>query len=377
MSKTKLSKNWLYLLSLVLFILIYYLSPRDSTVATPITPPAVTEETTSSLVPDEVSWYEIYFTSPQIPFDHVTTGGIEDFLIEKINMATTTIDLAVYEFSLENVAQALISAQNRGVVVRVVYDNEFADPDPQIKEVQTAGISTIPDKRSAFMHNKFFIFDHQCLWTGSFNISQNAAYRNNENALYFCSAEAAENYTTEFEELFSGQFGVTSPSNTPHPSFVVAGHTVENYFAPEDQVMDQIISEVLDAQKFVHFMAFSFTDDQLGQAMISEIHRGVSVDGIFESRGANTQYSECLPLRQNSASITLDGNPRTFHHKVIIIDSEVVILGSFNFTAAANQTNDENLLIVHDTALATDYEAEFQRMKLLSVAPADNTCQSQ
>jgi phosphatidylserine/phosphatidylglycerophosphate/cardiolipin synthase-like enzyme len=320
-------------------------------------------------------WYEVYFTSPEIPFNNVFTGGIEEHLIDKIDAAQNSIDLAVYEFNLEDVTQALISAKQRGVEVRVVYDNEFSDPDPQMTELKNAGIQAVPDQRSAFMHNKFFVFDEKCIWTGSFNISVNAAYRNNENALYFCSQEAAANYTVEFSEMFSGEFGPSSPSNSPYPVFAVDGANIQNYFAPEDSVMDKVIAAVNKAQLYVHFMAFSFTDDALADAMLQKMSQGVTLGGIFESSGANTQYSECKTLLVSEADIWLDGNPRTFHHKVIIIDGKTVILGSFNFTANANESNDENLLIIQDSSLAAAYEQQFQLMKSQAVKPVGNTCQ--
>lgn len=364
---------------LVLFALLYLLTPLPSLIDEVLKPPSPTEEVigVATSVPLPETWYEVYFTDPQIPFDDVTTGGIETHLIDKINSAQKSIVLAVYEFNLENVTQALIAAKDRGVVVQVVYDDEFSDPDHQMTELKQAGIKAVPDKRSAFMHNKFFVFDNECVWTGSFNISINAAYRNNENALYFCSKEAAQNYSTEFEEMFAGQFGPSSTANTPFPVFTTQGITIENYFAPEDEVMAQIVSEVLSAKTSIHFMAFSFTSDSLGGAMLSKMENGVSVIGIFETRGADSQYSQCAPLLKNSADVTLDGNSRTFHHKVIIIDNQTVILGSFNFSNAANESNDENLLIVHDPSLAQAYEQEFQRMKEMSIQPVNNsTCKS-
>lgn len=340
-----------------------YVSP---TVSAP-----VTQEVKGTSTGD---WYEVYFTSPAIPFDDVYTGGIETQLIQKIDEAQNTIDLAVFEFSIETVAEALIRADNRGVAVRVVYDNEHTVDDPQMTELVDAGILTVPDDRSAFMHNKFFVFDNQCVWTGSFNISMNAAYRNNENALYFCSPEVAANYTTEFSEMFAGQFGSGSPSNTPHPTFNIDGVLIENYFAPEDDVMTKVIAAVDKAQTYIHFMAFSFTDDDLANTLLQEKNQGVTLGGVFEARGANTEYSECQKLLLLGADISLDGNPGTFHHKVIIIDGTTVILGSFNFSANANESNDENLLIVHDSSLASAYEQEYQRMKQQSVIPVGNNC---
>lgn len=361
------------IVSLIILGFIVYFGYLRTPIPTPT--PEVQGVSTTSPTTDG-AWYEVYFTSPKIPFDDVITGGIEENLIDKINAAQTTIDLAVYEFDLENVTQALINAKNRGVTVRVVYDDEFSDPDPQMAELKSIGVPAVPDQRSAFMHNKFFVFDNECVWTGSFNISVNAAYRNNENALYFCSPEAAHNYVTEFEEMFDGQFGISSPPDTPFPSFTIQGITLENYFAPEDEVIDQIVSEVLSAQVSIHFMAFSFTSDPLGDAMRDVIRNGVSLAGIFETRGADSQYSECVPLLGSGADVTLDGNPRTFHHKVIIIDTETVILGSFNFSNAANESNDENLLIIHDPALAQAYEQEFQRMKAQSLPPVGGACKT-
>ncbi|KKT29237.1 MAG: Phospholipase D/transphosphatidylase [Candidatus Collierbacteria bacterium GW2011_GWC2_44_18] len=381
MPKQHTKHQWLYPFLVLIFVAVYYAltsSPSGRVVPDFSSPtPVVLGATNTPVHETQASWYEVYFTNPKIPFDDNFTGGIESVLIEKINQADTSIDLAVYEFNLENVVQALIAAQGRGVRVRVVYDNEFTDPDLQISELKNAGIQAIPDERSAFMHNKFFIFDGQCIWTGSFNISINAAYRNNENALYFCSSEAAQNYTIEFEEMNGSQFGTTSPADTPYPVFVINGVKVENYFAPEDHVMEHIISEISSAQNYVHFMVFSFTHNGLGQAMIDDLRRGVGIVGIFETRGAASQYSQCLPLLLQGAEITLDGNPRTFHHKVIIIDGQIVITGSFNFSDSADQENDENLLIIHDPSLAAAYEKEFQRMKSMSRVIQGNSCTTQ
>ena len=110
--------------------------------------------------------------------------------------------------------------------------------------------------------------------------------------------------------------------------------------------------------------------------MIEKLMRNVDVAGIFESRGATSEYSECLFLLQGGADIFLDGNPRTFHHKVIIIDGQVVILGSFNFSQSADSENDENLLIIHDSSLAAAYENEFQKMKEMSYPTHGNSCRT-
>ena len=64
--------------------------------------------------------------------------------------------------------------------------------------------------------------------------------------------------------------------------------------------------------------------------------------------------------------VWLDGNPRLMHHKVIIIDGQIVITGSYNFSNNAEQNNDENTLIIHNQDIAAQYMTEFQQIYDLS-----------
>lgn len=371
---------WIALIVLGLFYTFTSIAKVMAPQTTELPPTAVVAGATTEVVTETTSIndanFPVYFTSPVRPYNGQKIGGIEDNLIKMIDGAKKSVHLAVFEFDLEDVAQALIRAKARGVEVRVVHDDEHTAPDPQIGELEKAGITAVPDKRSAYMHDKFFVIDSYCVWTGSFNLSVNAAFKNNENAVMICDSGLADNYETEFFEMFNGSFGPKSPANTPHPELLVNGVMIENYFAPEDEVMPKVISTVAMSKVSVHFMAFSFTDDNLANSMIDLMGRGVEVSGIFESKGANTDSSTCTSLLAHKAKIGLDGNPYTFHHKVIIIDGQIVIFGSFNFTANANEQNDENLLIVHSPALAQKFEQEFQSRWAESKPPVNGECVS-
>lgn len=320
------------------------------------------------------AYFSVYFTSPVIPFDDVTEGGIENNLIELINNAQTSVDGAMFEFDLQNVDDALIAAHNRGVRVRIVYDDEHTEEAPQMEELIDAGIPSTPDERTAFMHNKFFVIDGQIVWLGSWNVTLNDSYRNNNNGIVMRSTQLAQNYSTEFEEMFNGEFGPTSPANTPNPVFSLNGIRIENYFSPEDNPMPKLVEFVNTAQESIHFMAFSFTDDSLMQAMTGRAENGVEVVGVFEQRGANTEFSACPPMLGMGLDVRLDSNPRTFHHKVIIVDGRAVAIGSFNFSANAADSNDENLVMIHDPAVAALYEQEFNKQYTQAVLPVGGEC---
>lgn len=337
-------------------------------------------ETIPTLDPDSgnsgssPSWV-LYFTDPGDPAGP-SSAEIENALVWLIDHAEQTVDMAVFEFNVQSVADALIRAHQRGVRVRVVYDNEHTEEDPQIDQLISAGIPAVADGRSALMHNKFFVFDADIVWTGSLNITENGLYRNNNNAIAFISPELAANYTVEFEEMFvDGEFGPSSPANTPFPGTQVGDDTwVETYFSPDDQALQQLISLVGEAQQSVHFMAFSFTDYDLALAMMNRAAAGVEVAGLFESRGANTQYSECPTLLTYGLDVRLDSNPRTMHHKVVIIDSQIVAIGSFNYSTNATESNDENMLFIHNPTIASLYEQEFYTLMGQANFPVGGEC---
>jgi phosphatidylserine/phosphatidylglycerophosphate/cardiolipin synthase-like enzyme len=312
---------------------------------------------------------QVYFTSPKYPDNEADHhGGIDEALAADIAQARASVDVAAYEFNLESLTQALLDAHERGVQVRLVTDTDNVD-ERQVRSLRRAGIPIVEDDRGAIMHDKFVIIDQHIVWTGSWNLTDNGTYRNNNNAMRITSATLAQNYGTEFDEMFVDHaFGPTSPADTPHPKLKLtsAGKTIqmENYFAPEDQVAAKILARVQDAQESIRFLAFSFTDDQLGETIKQKSKDGLTVQGVFEARGSDTEYSEYGLLRRARPPLDVltDGNPYVMHHKVIILDGKIVILGSFNFSDNADQSNDENILIVYDADIAALYEAEFQRV---------------
>jgi phosphatidylserine/phosphatidylglycerophosphate/cardiolipin synthase-like enzyme len=325
---------------------------------------------TSPLETPGGGWYQVYFTSPQYPDeeeDHF--GGIDEKLVALINDAQSSIDVAAYELDLENVADALIKAHEDGVAVRLVTDTDNVD-ETAVQNIRRAGIPVVDDDRNSIMHDKFVIIDGDTVLTGSWNLTENGTYRNNNNAIVIHSTALAENYETEFEEMFvNKEFGPDAFTETPNRRVSIMGEIgeaemaiVENYFAPEDEVTMQIVEHLQEADQSVYFMAFSFTDDRIGKLLLDRYTAGLEVKGVFEKRGSDVEYGEYTPMRDLGIDVLVDGNPYIMHHKVFIIDEEKIILGSFNFTRSADRSNDENILIITHPGIAQAYMDEFQRI---------------
>ncbi|NJN19392.1 MAG: DUF1669 domain-containing protein [Oscillochloris sp.] len=312
---------------------------------------------------------EVFFTTPHLIYPDVAANRIapphERALLADLNSAARTLDLALYEYDLPSIAAALVQAQSRGVEVRLALDRENLD-DPEMAEwagmVEAAGIPIAWETSDAFQHSKFVIVDQRLVWTGSWNATINDTYRNNNNLLRITLPAIVANYQAEFERFFSGTFSNSKSGDTPYPAVRLGNISIENYFSPRERVAPQVINWIDRARTSVHFLAFSFTSDDVGDALIRRRQAGIVVRGVFERRNANGIGSEYDRLRNNDVAALSDGNCYTMHHKVIVIDSRIVITGSYNFTGRAEDVNDENLLIIDDPLIAQAFEAEFARV---------------
>ena len=301
----------------------------------------------------------VYFAPPR----QGDPDPIDQALLGLINSARVSVECAFYELELPAAADALIARHNAGVRVGVVSDSDYAER-PAMRRCIAAGIPAVFDGRPAFMHDKFCVVDGRFVWTGSTNITENCMYRNNNNAVLVDSAELARDFAAEFGEMFDArQFGPGSPKNTPFPEATLSdGTRVECYFAPEDGVGAALARFAGSARERIDFAAFSFTSADLADAMAVRMQAGVRVRGVFEKRGANAASSKYPWLAERGATVRSDTSPASMHDKFLVVDSTAVATGSFNFSHNADEHNDENLLIIHDPAVARKYVEEVDRL---------------
>ncbi|MCY4022196.1 MAG: phospholipase D-like domain-containing protein [Anaerolineaceae bacterium] len=304
------------------------------------------------------------------------SGGIDAPLAAAIDAAQVSLDIAAFELNNPLLAGAILDAAERGLRVRVVSDDEHGlrASDGLITALRAAGIPVVDDGRSALMHNKFVIIDDLSVWTGSMNLTVNGADRHNNNLLQLRSAEAARRYQAEFDEMFvQGRFGPRSPRGDTMP-FEEGTARIALHFGPEDEPAAALYDALAEAQERIRFMAFSFTLDDIGSLLLRQAAAGLQLQGIFERVGSESVWSELGPLHCAGLDLRQDGNPYLLHHKVFLIDDDVVVTGSANFSASGTQSNDENMLIIEDAALAAAYQAEFARRWDEASTPREIAC---
>jgi phosphatidylserine/phosphatidylglycerophosphate/cardiolipin synthase-like enzyme len=131
-------------------------------------------------------------------------------------------------------------------------------------------------------------------------------------------------------------------------------------FTPGGNCTDLIGNTLGEAKSSILVQAYTFTSAPIAKALVDAHKRGVRVDVILDKDNRTDKYSAADFLANQGVPTKIDAAHAIAHNKIIIIDGETVITGSFNFTKAAQEKNVENLLIILDKALAVQYTQTWQ-----------------
>lgn len=319
-------------------------------------PPSTANSTPST-------WYSVYFSGQRDGETRSYQGGPEAALVDSIEHARLSVEMAADDLDLWSVRDALIDAHRRGLTVRIVVDGDNVNM-PEVQDLVEAGISVRGDKGEGIMHDKFVIIDRADVWTGSMNFTLNGASRSDNNLIRIRSLQLAQAYLGEFEEMFlDGLFGQGSDRDLIDPAISIDGTMVEVYFAPEDDVAERLLELIREAHASIFFLAYAFTDDELSTALVDASARGVEVAGVMDADQARSNAgSDYEDFVKNGLDVHLDDRPGSMHHKVLILDKRILVTGSYNFSNNARTRNDENTLIIYNEEIAEIYLREFQRI---------------
>lgn len=137
--------------------------------------------------------------------------------------------------------------------------------------------------------------------------------------------------------------------------------SVEVFFSPNGGCTEAVVRELNRAKETVQVQAYSFTSLPIAKALVSAHRRGVKVQVILDVTQRGERYSSADFVAHAQIPTFIDARHAIAHNKVMIIDGETVITGSFNFTRAAEEQNAENLLVIHDPRLAAKYAQNWQQ----------------
>jgi phosphatidylserine/phosphatidylglycerophosphate/cardiolipin synthase-like enzyme len=121
---------------------------------------------------------------------------------------------------------------------------------------------------------------------------------------------------------------------------------IQPFFSPNGGCTQAVVSALDASKKSVFVQSYSFTSSPIAKALVDAKMRGVDVQVILDKSQKTERYTSATFLANEGVPTYIDSVHKIAHNKVMIIDDQTVITGSFNFTKAAESGNAENLLVI-------------------------------
>jgi len=320
---------------------------------------------------------------------------LEDEIVSFIDGAEHTMDIAMQEIRWAEdgqwpIVDAIVAAAHRGVTVRVIVEADYYDEEHPgnlalyERFVAEPNITPMRDANPAIFHNKFVVRDASgedaALLAGSTNFTDTGTRANynhivivhfppvDEPPSYYAMLDR---YQAEFDEAWGGTFGNIDPTEEPLRCRI--GRTYcRVFFAPDNDPDDYLLDLLCDARDSLDVMVFTFGSSS--PLMAGVINRWFTwarnsteeapprLRVAMESQQAR-YWSAYPPLLALGVPVRLECDPNAkLHHKVAIIDGARVILGSYNWTRPANDSNDENTIVLSNRDVAEMFTDAFDEL---------------
>lgn len=317
------------------------------------------------------------------PHDVGAPDNLEDVIVTFIDGARRRLEIAVQELESEPIARAVIRARKRKLLVRLVIEHDYlrtksARTDPWTpggrneanRQVHNAilrsSIDVKPDYNTNIFHQKFIIRDGTSLLTGSTNFTPTGVHKNLNHVVIIHDAAVAKIYAREFREIRQGHFGKLNEGHDPAPpDRTVSNVPVRVLFAPDHNPEMEIMKQMLKARSRIDFAIFTFSASSgIDDTMLRLLDLDMPIRGAFDGKQGAQDWAAIPKLRAAGAELfaVREGNGvGKLHHKLMVLDGQVVIAGSFNYTGPANRLNDENILILGDLETTSVESKNVQR----------------
>lgn len=313
-------------------------------------------------------------------------NAFKDTLIGYINRSKYTLDFCVYNYSyysgdgLNAIATAVNNAYSRGVVIRWIYNGSSSNSGLALLNTNIKTLASPTGSGYGICHNKFVVIDANSanaadafVWTGSFNFSQQQNDADYNNVIIFQDKPFAQTFLSQFNQMWGGvgstpnlilsKFGTYKTPNASS-NFTINGTPVQVYFSPTDNATSQLQNAISTANYELFFGIYTFTDNNVATAIKNKILSGVMSKGIEDSFSQSyTPYNTLSPTMNTNLKVYTGS--AIYHNKMLLVDplhpssDPIICTGSYNWSSSGTNSNDENMVVVHDAIVSNQYYQSF------------------
>ena len=275
--------------------------------------------------------------------------------ISGILNAKKSILLMIFSLTDTRIIHALRQKSDEGILVNVICD---AKASPNILQKLGTKVNVVRRFAKGLMHLKILAIDDEQCWIGSANLTGESLNMHGNLVVALAHTSLAETLAKKAATLQE----YDRNGEVLHQEFLVGEQRVELSFLPDDKKGCQRIKQLINsAQKTVKVAMFTWTRYDLAQALIAAKKRGVRVEVVLDNSSAKGASAKIAALlKKEGIPLTFSKGPALLHHKFMLIDDNILEIGSANWTKAAFSQNDDCFLIIH-----TLTDAQRQHMQKL------------
>ncbi len=330
------------------------------------------------------------------PDDLGGPDNLEAAVVDFIQGAEKTLDIAVQELESEVIAEAILNAAMSGVSVRMFLEQDYLQasrapsisPEPNETDLEArartywkerrrpktrktnrdifaallrCGVDVKADLNPKIFHQKFIVRDYRnnrsqgkpALMTGSTNFTPTGVHKNLNHLIVFHDYRICRCYQSEFDEIRDGTFGKVRNRHEGEPKTInIKGVPVRILFAPDHSPELEIVKQMLKCSSRLDFAIFTFSgSSSIDDAMVMLRAANRRVRGAVDPGQGMQWWAATKWLHREGIEVFLPNRDQLpgfgkLHHKLMVIDDVITVAGSMNYTAPANCYNDENIFVL-------------------------------
>jgi phosphatidylserine/phosphatidylglycerophosphate/cardiolipin synthase-like enzyme len=326
----------------------------------------------------------------------------EKIIAKSIESAQKSIDIAMYSFNVFALKRDLYRAHERGVEINIILSKNKIQQHQIVFEDLPKGInisyvgSAEDDNFSQYMHHKFIIIDKNTeqakLITGSVNFTEYQLLFDPSYLLITADSNIIEAYTKEFTRLqnnYSGPDKLRLANYRPWAERInYQDSFLDIYFSPgfkENNINSKITELIQSAEKEIKIMAWQASDMNIAKNIIVQARKGLEIKIIVDDANFADQFSifphllkakkqyqlenleivtdtwKSLDLYNEIPNELVGDNffNSFFHHHALLVDNNLVLFGTNNWSNMGSNINDENTMISDNKYLVNRFNDVF------------------
>jgi cardiolipin synthase A/B len=281
---------------------------------------------------------------PPVLYSNQIRDDLERTLASAIHQAKRSVLLIIYTLTDEAIIQALKGkSEENGIDVKVICDGRAC---PFVERKLGSRVQVVKRFGDGLMHQKILVIDAAQVWIGSANMTTESLKMHGNLITAMHTSALAEMLIAKGNSLPEEGRGVA----LTHREFSMAGQKVEMWFLPDDpQALGKLKSLIAAAKKTLRIAMFTWTRIDLANAVIESAKNGVAVEVVldhYSGKGASANVAR--HLKKHGIPVYFSQGPALLHHKFMVIDENILVNGSANWTKAAFTQNDDCFLVLHD-----------------------------